>query len=857
MAYVSRYAQPSPVRSPDVASSPSTPSRPPHPSRAGGADSERKVPQVLRLVAKPHAKVVPGRVASKDVLACAAANASPTTVRSEAPAPSSLPRLGSRPTSARNDTSTGAQTVPGLQEFSRQRDEASSRFGSGFGQSNLPTSDETDSLWELVWQPIESLPALCAPQPGDVPSAADGRKRARSKPTRSQRTAAAPTAAPEERLSRDVSMNPSSSALEMWPTSSRARPASASGSPAPIKRRLRGKQPHPDLVDRASRSPSPVGSRSALPRAPSNAPSADSSKKPPCRPRPRGHYDVLGLPKAAAGSEIRAAYRRMALATHPDKGGDPDDFRRVVVAFEELGDESRRAAYDRNLELFGSRDGSGSLDPTEVVGMPVDPQPATPSPAPSQDSGGWAPSSWPEDVARWWYGAARVALMKLLDLSSSAWARQIASMQEAELQALLDLLRGTKILVPAQPGGPQGGANRRRRASTEGHGAQDDWGYQGIQRSGSGYKVVMSWANLSISSVYTDSLAQAIDWQIAFAWLRSTAQARLEECLGQAADPLIVEELMEVLAAEPAIDFTFTIMVTTKQGKKVQTPPVSDLSKALVFQERLRASAARSAKALEAKLEAEASECMKRNSEKKKMILSVALKELQNRVGDHIPKRQRGRPSMKRPASADPVSVIVVSDVTFKPTRRIRCKSSPALLAIVQGSNNAPAKSRYEIVSRAHAWQGIPQPGTPSRQPGTPARQPGTPAPMVLKNEPMPGTPKSPLRGSQSRSPSRCSHLSSSPPPSFRLSNLCSSPPPRNAPRSPLRSPMPSSLMGNNAAGSGSPLRSRSPLRSPPCSPLRRQPRSPLRSPMRSPVANSPGGWLLLSPPNKPLDISA
>lgn len=839
MAYVQRYAQRSPVRSPDVASSPCTPSRPPHPTRADGADSERKVPQVLRLVAKPHAKIVPGRVASKDVLACAAANASP----SEAPAPSSSPRGASRPTSAREDSI----------------DEVSSRANPGFRQPTLPIKAAEDSLWELVWQPIANLPALCAPEPGDAPSVAPSdRKRPRSKPTRARDTTAAPTRAPAGLFEKGIedltgdSDSASPKGLEIWPTTSSPRAGSASCSPSPLKRRLRGKQPHPDT----SRSPSPVASRSASPCGSGGAspPSGDSSRKPPRRPRPRGHYDVLGLPKAAAGSEIRAAYRRMALATHPDKGGDPDDFRRVVVAFEELGDESRRAAYDRNLELFGSRDGSGSLETTEV-GMAVDPDPPTPSSVPATSSavparaGAWPPSYWPEDVARWWYGAARVALSKLMDLSSSAWARQIASMQEAELQALLDLLRGSKILVPAQSGSPQGAANRRRPASTGGHGNQDDWGYQGIQRSGSGYKVVMSWANLSISSVYTDSLAQAIDWQIAFAWLRSAAQARLEECLGQAADPLVDEELLEVLAAEPAIDFTFTIMVTTKQGKKVQTPPVSDLSKALIFQDRLRSSAARSLKTLEAKLEAEASDCMKRNIEKKKMLLGVALKELQKRAGIQIPKGQKAASSMKRPASADPsIAEIVVSAVNFKPTRRVRCKSSPALLAIVQGPNNVPAKSRHEIVSRAHAWQGIP--GSPvQRQPGTPSRrQPGTPAPMVLKNDNEPGSPGSPPRGRQSRSPSRSSHLSSSPLPSFRLSTLCSSPPPRNAPRSPLRSPMPTSLMGSNATGGGSPLRSRSPLRSPPRSPLRRQPRSPLRSPMRSPVASSPRGWLLMSP---------
>jgi curved DNA-binding protein CbpA len=238
------------------------------------------------------------------------------------------------------------------------------------------------------------------------------------------------------------------------------------------------------------------------------------------------------LPRGAHGSEIRAAYRRQALATHPDKGGDPDNFRRVVAAFEELGDESRRAAYDRNLELFGSRDGSGSPQMPPTKGT-------TAAPQPPNRAGAWSTASWTEDVARWWYGAARVALYKLMGASQKAWASQVAGMQEAELQALNDLLRGAKVLVPAQSGDREGAANRRRQASPER--TADTTGYQGIERTRNGYRVVVSWATMSIATSYTESLAQAIDWQIALSWLRSTAQGRLEEYIGQAADPLIEE----------------------------------------------------------------------------------------------------------------------------------------------------------------------------------------------------------------------------------------------------------------------------------------------------------------------------
>eukprot|EP00929_Paragymnodinium_shiwhaense_P003189 TRINITY_DN103616_c0_g1_i1.p2 TRINITY_DN103616_c0_g1~~TRINITY_DN103616_c0_g1_i1.p2 ORF type:complete len:131 (+),score=14.89 TRINITY_DN103616_c0_g1_i1:101-493(+) len=45
---------------------------------------------------------------------------------------------------------------------------------------------------------------------------------------------------------------------------------------------------------------------------------------------------VLGIHECAATDEIRAAFRRKALETHPDKGGDALEFRRVKSAYEVL-----------------------------------------------------------------------------------------------------------------------------------------------------------------------------------------------------------------------------------------------------------------------------------------------------------------------------------------------------------------------------------------------------------------------------------------------------------------------------------------------------------------------------------------
>jgi hypothetical protein len=310
-------------------------------------------------------------------------------------------------------------------------------------------------------------------------------------------------------------------------------------------------------------------------------------------------------------------------------------------------------------------------------------------------------------------------------------------MQEAELQASVDLLRGTKVLIPDQSTDREGN-NQRRQAFPEGisENSYDDWGHQGVQRNSNGYRVVTSWAQLSISTVYTDSLAQAIDWQIALAWLRSTAQARLEDCIGLASDPLMEDELVEAMAAEPAMELSFKAMIVGRDGNKLQTTAIPCLAKALQFKDRLHVAAAHSVKRLEqtaAKVEVEAAEYRKKASKQKDQLLAACSKELEKRACAACGKTKGSKCTapLKRPSSAQPVlrrpaaSEFITS--YFKPTHRIRSKSSPALLAILQMPSDSPSKSRHHIVSRAHAWQGLPQPGTPSRLGATSCLEPSTP----------------------------------------------------------------------------------------------------------------------------------
>lgn len=57
-------------------------------------------------------------------------------------------------------------------------------------------------------------------------------------------------------------------------------------------------------------------------------------------------YDRLGISKGADQDEIRRAYKKMVLKVHPDKGGDPEEFKSIQKAYEVLSDDQRRAFYD-------------------------------------------------------------------------------------------------------------------------------------------------------------------------------------------------------------------------------------------------------------------------------------------------------------------------------------------------------------------------------------------------------------------------------------------------------------------------------------------------------------------------------
>ncbi len=68
----------------------------------------------------------------------------------------------------------------------------------------------------------------------------------------------------------------------------------------------------------------------------------------------RDYYDILGLSKSASASEVKKAYRKLALKYHPDKNPNNEEaakeqFVKIGEAYEVLSDPSSRSAYDRYL----------------------------------------------------------------------------------------------------------------------------------------------------------------------------------------------------------------------------------------------------------------------------------------------------------------------------------------------------------------------------------------------------------------------------------------------------------------------------------------------------------------------------
>lgn len=79
----------------------------------------------------------------------------------------------------------------------------------------------------------------------------------------------------------------------------------------------------------------------------------------------RDYYEILGASESSSGEELKKAYRKLAMKYHPDRNPGnreaEERFKEAKEAYEVLGDEQKRAAYDRY--------GHSGVDPNNTSGM--------------------------------------------------------------------------------------------------------------------------------------------------------------------------------------------------------------------------------------------------------------------------------------------------------------------------------------------------------------------------------------------------------------------------------------------------------------------------------------------------------
>lgn len=77
------------------------------------------------------------------------------------------------------------------------------------------------------------------------------------------------------------------------------------------------------------------------------------------------YYQVLGVPRSASQSEVKNAYRRLAMERHPDHpSGSEEEFSRLQEANAVLSDPERRRRHDEDLDLAHAAD--------QLAGMNLD-----------------------------------------------------------------------------------------------------------------------------------------------------------------------------------------------------------------------------------------------------------------------------------------------------------------------------------------------------------------------------------------------------------------------------------------------------------------------------------------------------
>jgi len=85
------------------------------------------------------------------------------------------------------------------------------------------------------------------------------------------------------------------------------------------------------------------------------------------------HYAALEIARTASAADVRAAYKRLSRAWHPDKRqgeeGVEERFRAISEAHTVLSDRAARAEYDRTLVVGSAAAGRDTTRPVDATGV--------------------------------------------------------------------------------------------------------------------------------------------------------------------------------------------------------------------------------------------------------------------------------------------------------------------------------------------------------------------------------------------------------------------------------------------------------------------------------------------------------